>query len=101
MRVQFRQSGGFAPIFRGCDLDTETLPADEAHRLEHLIEESGILNLESARVPGARDVRLYEIALERGAGAYEIRFDHLSVPAKARPLLEFLQARSRDLPPDM
>lgn len=101
MRVKFRQSGGFAPIFMGCDLDTEALPAGEAEKLRHLIDESGIFNLESTRVPGARDVRMYEIAIERDEGDYEITFDQLSVPAKVKPLLEFLQARSHDLLPEM
>jgi hypothetical protein len=42
MRVIFRQIGGFVPVYKGCELDIDTLSADEAARLQVLIIESCI-----------------------------------------------------------
>lgn len=89
MKVRFRQTGGFVSIFMGCDLDTDTLSAAEAGKLLLLVEESGILTLQSAVVPGARDVRYYEISVEQVEVHHEVTFDQLSVPLKVKPLLRF------------
>jgi hypothetical protein len=97
MRIIFRETGGFVPIFRGCDLDTDDLPVEEAARLAALVEASGILTLRDQQVPGARDVRLLTVALETERASHRVTFDELSVPPSVRPLLDALRARSRTL----
>ena len=99
MRVTFRQVGGFAPVFKGCELDTETLSADKSARLQALIEDSGIRNIEGRRTSGARDVHLYTLTVESSQGSHEVTFDDLSIPASAKPLLAFLLDHSHDLLP--
>jgi hypothetical protein len=99
MRVRFRQIGGFAPVFKGCELDTETLAADEAARLQALIEDGQILHLTARRTPGVHDVRLYDLAIETAQGRHELVFDDLSIPDRAKPLLAFLLDRAHDLLP--
>ncbi|HZS03020.1 MAG TPA: protealysin inhibitor emfourin [Chloroflexota bacterium] len=100
MKVTFRESGGFAPIFRGCELDTDDLPAEEAAQLQGLVAASGILAMRDARVEAARDVRLYTFGVQTDRGAHEVTFDQLSVPDTVRPLLDLLRAKSRNLLPD-
>jgi hypothetical protein len=99
MRVIFTQIGGFAPAFKGCELDTATLSAAEAVRLQALIEDSGIFNSEGRKTSGARDVHLYALTVERSQGSHEVTFDDLSIPASAKPLLAFLLDHSHELLP--
>lgn len=98
MKVSFRQSGGFAGLTRGCELDSETLPAAEARRLEKLVAESHLESLGSTSTPAARDAVTYEITVEREGGTERVRFDDLSVPESAAPLLELLQACAKPRP---
>ena len=42
---------------------------------------------------------MYELERETGAGARRVEFDELSVPDGLGPLVEWLQQRSRPMPP--
>jgi hypothetical protein len=99
MRVIFRQIGGFAPVFRGCELDTESLPVDESACLQALIEDGQIFQLKGGRTPSACDVHVYDLTIETSRGSYDLVFDDLSVPESAKALLAFLLDRSHDLLP--
>jgi hypothetical protein len=100
MKVSFRQSGGFAPIFIGVQMDTAANPGPEAAELEKLIASSGIEKLQDAKVKGARDVYFYTIEIESDRGKHSVTLDQLSVPAPVQPLIDFLKARSANLLPD-
>ena len=101
MKLSFRKSGGFAPIYQGCDFDTEKNPQepDSVHLLA-LILESGIMTEKSKQVPAARDVFLYSFEIELNAQKNRVTFDQLSVPAKVKPLLDFLLERAKLVPLD-
>ena len=64
MKVMFRQSGGYTGLMMGSELDTDSLPSDEAASLQSLVEQSGILQAKSGRSPNARDLLNYEITVE-------------------------------------
>ncbi len=98
MKVKFSQSGGYAGLRRGCELDTDSLPADEAAKLQSLVEQSGILQAESRHAPHARDLFNYNITVETDEGAPTVSFDDLSLPENAQPLLEYLQSCAKPLP---
>ncbi|HZS01276.1 MAG TPA: protealysin inhibitor emfourin [Chloroflexota bacterium] len=100
MKIVFRESGGFAPVFRGCELDTDHLSPQEAGQVQSLVDTSGILAMHDRRVQEARDVRLYTFIVETDRGRHRVTFDQLSVPEGVRPLLDLLRAQSRDLLPD-
>lgn len=67
--------------------------------LEILVRQSGVIGAEGKRVPGARDVFLYTFEIEDQGKAFSVTFDELSVPEPAKPLVEFLLARSKSLMP--
>jgi hypothetical protein len=100
MKIRYRESGGFAGISRGVDIDTETLPADEAHRVLALIEEAAPQDLQREGPPGARDLQRYEIIVERDDGRTVLRFDDATIPETVDALLAWLQDRARPLPPE-
>jgi len=96
--VRFRQTGGVAGSIRGCELDTEALPADDARRLERLLRASDLHTARPVPSPDARDAARYEITVEDERGTVTWVLDDTSVPASAEPLLEVLRAHARPLP---
>ncbi|MFB2772751.1 protealysin inhibitor emfourin [Pelatocladus sp. BLCC-F211] len=99
MKVKFSQSGGYAGLRRGCELDTDSLPSDEAAKLQSLVEQSGILQAESRHAPHARDLFNYNITIETSEddAIRTVSFDDLSLPESAEPLLEYLQDCAKPL----
>ena len=83
---------------RGCELDTNSLPADQAAKLQSLVEQSGILEAKSGHAPHARDLFNYDITVETTQGDRTVSFDDLSLPEGVEPLLEYLQSCAKPLP---
>ena len=95
MRVKFVQSGGVVGAMRECELDSSSLPPEEARELESLVRSSGLSASGEFLTPAARDLRLYEIHVEGGAGSVAVTFDDHSLPERARPLVSFLRRNSK------
>jgi len=95
MKVRFLQSGGFAGIIKGCELDSATLSPDAAQDLEGLIRDSGISGSGEFLSDTGRDLQQYEIRIEDGNLKSSVVFDDMSVPHSARPLLGFLKKHAR------
>jgi hypothetical protein len=99
MKVVFRQTGGFAGLVRGAELDTETLPPEEAANLRSLVQQSDLRNLRAGDESDEwRDLREYEISVETGQGVHDVAFDDRNIPAGAAPLLDFLKGYSEPRP---
>ncbi|HEY6546793.1 MAG TPA: protealysin inhibitor emfourin [Vicinamibacteria bacterium] len=98
MKISYRETGGFAGLSRGVELDLESLPPAEARKLQKLVE-AACLESGTARGPtGARDLVGYEIVIEKDGVRSVVRFDDASVPESATELLEALQSRARPIP---
>lgn len=94
MRITFTQSGGFVGAVRGCLIDAAALPAEERLRLEGLVAGSGLdASLERFGAAG-RDVRQYEIRIDRGGDEVRVCVDDACLPEPARPLVRFLAERA-------
>jgi len=100
MKVRFRQSGGFAGLVLGCDLDTSTLPPAEAQELTRLVKQANLEKIQTRRSEKARDLQNYEIAVESNEMTAKATFDDMSVDANVEPLLDFLRQRARAIPLD-
>lgn len=101
MKLSFRRSGGFAPIFQGCRFDSDTNPEDpDLLQIKALVVSSGIMSEGSKQHPSARDVYLYTFDIDLDGKHHKVTFDQLSVPPKVTPLLEFLLARSKNMLPE-
>jgi hypothetical protein len=97
MKVTYRQVGGFVPMFLGCDLDSDQLPAEEAARLAGLVESAGFWTLADVRMRGAADMPTIWIAVEDGERSHKVAWSMTCVPDAARPLAAFLRERSHNL----
>jgi hypothetical protein len=97
MKIKFRQSGGYAGLRMGCDLDTNLLPLEEAAELQSLVEGSGVAQSQSSRSENAADLINYEITIETKEGTRQIAFDDLTLPESIIPLLDYLQSHAKSL----
>ena len=95
MKMNFVQSGGFLGMVKGCEIDTETLPADEAKKLEGLVQASGISASSELVSDSGRDLQQYEISIEEGASKISAVFDDETLPQSAKPLVGYLRKRAR------
>lgn len=97
MKIKFRQSGGYAGLIRGCELDTNLLPPDEAAQLESLVKKSGILQAKSVHSENAADLINYKITIQTQKDIYQVTFDDLTLPENVLPLLDYLQSKSKPI----
>ena len=100
MKVSFRQSGGFAGLIRGVDLDTSKMDADQTSELEALVNASGIEGSKKARTHAARDLVQYDITIEQDKQVSKLSFDDKTVSDTVQPLLKYLRSQARPMPLD-
>jgi hypothetical protein len=98
MKITFLQSGGFAGMLKGCTIDAADLAPGERLELESLVVASGLSESLERFSSTGRDLRQYEIVIERDARVQRIVCDDRSVPEAVRPLVAFLSARARPQP---
>lgn len=98
MKIRFRQSGGYAGLIRGCEVDIESLSPEALKALESLAEKSKIRGMEDYRNPRARDLRIYEIEVEIGKEIKRITFDEMSIPDDLKNLFELLKRKAKPQP---
>jgi hypothetical protein len=98
MKVSFRQSGGFAGLSKGCDLDTQQMPAEEAAHLESLVEQSRLPDSINEHASQARDIIYYLITINASGHIRRVSVDDRTLPESARPLLRFLQQCAKPRP---
>ncbi len=94
MWITFMQSGGFAGGIRGCRIDAAGLGEAERKELEGLVDACGIANSFERFSATGRDLRHYDLAIERDVATLRLSCDERSLPPAARPLVTFLSARA-------
>jgi hypothetical protein len=92
MRIFFERSGGFAGQTLTAELDTTSLPADEAHNIHKMVEDAGFFHLSTSIPPPARgaDAFQYVVTVEQKGKQYTVRITDITAPHALRPLLEHL-----------
>jgi|SRR5262245_10434258 len=96
MKIMFRQSGGFAGMLRGAEVDAQALDPKEAEELKRLLQENPAAETRAASK--ARDLHQYEITVEDGGKKRTLQFDDSQVPDALRPLLKTLKQKSKPQP---
>ena len=95
LKITFRESGGFAGLVRGCELDSSSLPPAAAAALDALLAGA---QAPSRASRGARDLVTYEITVGAGKGARTVALGETNVPEAVRPLIAHLCSRSGPRP---
>ena len=94
-KIRFRQSGGFAGLVRGCDVEFDELDVADRGALERHAGSSPTRVAPSK----ARDQIIYEIEMETDAGVRRLEFDEANVPNDLAPLVQALAKRSKPMQP--
>jgi emfourin len=97
VKIIFRQSGGFAGLIKGAELDAEALDPQQAAELKRLLDQEPAA--ESKAAGKERDLYEYEIALEEDGRKRTLHFNDSQVPDALRPLLKVLKQKSKPRPP--
>ncbi len=63
---------GIVPQFKGCELDVEKMPKDEAENLRELVEKSGILSVRNGFVERANNLLSWKLIVEDANGPHSV-----------------------------
>jgi hypothetical protein len=96
MKLRFVQSGGFAGLLRGVELDTASLPPKLGKLAEQLLQRAG--DLPSVASSASRDACSYSLSVEGPDGPKDVQFSDATLPDKFASLIEHLAAASKPLP---
>ena len=100
-KIRFRQTGGFAGLVRGCDVDLEAMTPKQHAEVERLIASSGLATTPATKSKAkGRDLMQYEITIESASGTTRADLTDLDLDDKLEPLMAFLQKRSGPMPLD-
>jgi hypothetical protein len=90
MRIQVRRSGGFGNIPRFAEIDTDSLPEEEATRLQHLVKQVNIPRLAGTRSsPGhLRDAFQYDVTIDEGGTQHTATIYQGAVPDRLQELID-------------
>ena len=97
MRISFERSGGFAGITMKTAVEEKDLTPDEAQKLRQLVEEADFFNSPgkiASRSPQP-DRFQYELRLEEKGRQHTVTMSEEAMPAKLKPLVNWLMEKSR------
>jgi hypothetical protein len=97
LRISFERSGGFAGITMRTAVDEKDLAPDEAQKLRKLVEEADFFNSPgkiTSRSPQP-DRFQYELKLEENDRQHTVTVSEETMPAKLKPLINWLMEKSR------
>ena len=85
-------------MIRGCEIDTKSLPSEEAKEFESFVKGINIKDLRETRNNRARDLKIYQIEVETGKEIKRITFDDMSIPTEITSLFELLKSKAKPQP---
>lgn len=90
MKLDFRQTGGFAGLAKTLHIETDKLPSDEASKVIGLVKASGFFSIESPDLVPQPDRETYTITLTTEDGNRTLHLGSNAVPPSLKPLLQYL-----------
>ncbi len=96
--IAFERSGGLMGRIVEIELDTRSMPDEEADTLRQLVSVADLPEVQSAQDdPNMRDTFQYKIVLNVGEEQLTVELGESQIPDRVRPLIEWLgnKARSR------
>jgi hypothetical protein len=101
MKVYLERSGGFAGMVTSTNVDTQTLPPNEAQEIQCLIENSHFFELPSQSPQtsktrkGAADYFIYKITVQDGKREHSVQANDINMQPNIKPLIDFLIRHSQ------
>lgn len=97
MKISYRQSGGFAGVTKGVDLDVETLPPDEAAVIRQHLPRLRAASQAGAGNPPRPDVQQIMVEVSDPGQTSRLHLDERQVPDDLKPLIQLLSAKAQYL----
>ncbi len=94
MKVCFLQSGGFAGLRMGVELDSETLPPAEAQALRQLVVDAGFFEHQQTTGPAIPDDEIVKLEISDGGRNHQIVASRKQLPKGMAGLVTHLSAKS-------
>jgi len=93
MRISYQRTGGFTGIALSFEVQTETLPPDEAIHIEKLVDGSSFFDLPSKiiSVDEVRDQFQYRVTITTEEHQHTVDVGDAAAPDSLLPLLEELK----------
>ena len=86
-------------LTKTCSFDTSAQPGDEAKELERLVADCRLSGETRVRSEKGRDLQEYEVTVVEGGKTHVLDCDDGTIPAVAKPLIQFLKKHARPVPP--
>jgi hypothetical protein len=98
VKLSYLHTGGIMGTRRSCELNVEELPAAERARILKMLDESGLRSKSfPQKLSKANDAFQYEIEFQDAGATHTARFDDVTMPARVRPLVEYLREKAGPL----
>ena len=97
MKISYRRTGGFAGMVMSFDIDTETLPEEQAGEIQGLVSAADFFALPAtitSSAPGA-DQFQYKLTVETEGRRHTVEVGDAAVPENLWPLLNKIRVLSR------
>jgi hypothetical protein len=97
-KIYFERSGGFAGISISTMVDIYSLPPDEAHKIQRMIDNAKEFLYQPSKLPlspvqGA-DYFKYKVSVETEQKRYTIETNDITMPSELRPLINYLEKKA-------
>lgn len=98
MQIRYVQSGGFTGMRKTSVVDTRTLPAREAKKVEDLVESAGFFKIPEKfpKPKSGADYFTYSLTVEDGDRSHSVEVSEPSAPESLRPLIRYLAALKKN-----
>ena len=97
-KIYFERSGGFAGISISTMVDIHSLPPDEAHKIQRMIDNAKeFFDLKKSPLPPpkrAADYFRYKVTVETEQKRYTIETNDITMPSELRPLINYLEKKA-------
>jgi hypothetical protein len=92
MQITYERSGGFGGLTLTAELDTASLPPDEAHDVQKMIEKAGFFTLPASTPALTRgaDAFQYVVTVKADGKQHTVRMSDMAIPDALWPLIEYL-----------
>lgn len=97
-QISFRQSGGVAGLIRGCDVDSDELPQEQAAELAELLRQARLDSAERSR-PARPDALQFSYRITDESGQREVVLSGADLTPAIEALTQYLQRRSKPCRP--
>ncbi len=95
MKIEFRQSGGFAGLTRSIEIDLDEITVQEAESLKSLVVQSRFFNLPEPVHRVIPDEEQIFINIEMMGGSRSIFMGKSELPDDLKPLVKYLSRRAK------